>query len=48
MNFDETFERLLNAWNRHQDLRTGGASIASLAESRRALDALRTDIRRLI
>lgn len=32
---------LLVAWNRHEDLRRDGASIAELAASRQALDAIR-------
>ena len=32
---------LLVAWNRHEDLRRDGASIAELAASRAALDAIR-------
>lgn len=32
---------LLVAWNRHENLRREGASIADLAASRQALDAIR-------
>ncbi|MEO0495587.1 MAG: hypothetical protein AAF081_19440 [Actinomycetota bacterium] len=35
------FSELLVAWNRHEDLRRDGASIAELAASRATLDALR-------
>lgn len=48
MNFDTAFDAFLKAWNQHQDLRSGHASIARLAESRRMLDELRLDLRRII
>lgn len=48
MNFELSFERFLNAWNRHQDLRSGGASVAKLNESRQVLDELRLDLRRIM
>ena len=35
------FRKLLDAWNRHQDLRTNGAPIAELAASRAQLDMIR-------
>ncbi len=36
---------LLDAWNRHQDLRGSDAPISDLAESRRSLDATRAFFR---
>ncbi len=39
---DETrFRTLLARWNHHQDLRSSGAAVKELAESRFALDAVR-------
>ena len=35
------FTTLQQLWNRHQGLRSAGASLAELAESRAALDAAR-------
>ena len=35
------FDRLLEAWNNHQDLRESGAPIAELAASRAQLDMIR-------
>ncbi len=35
------FDRLLEAWNNHQDLRENGAPIAELAASRARLDMIR-------
>ncbi|MEM9200158.1 MAG: hypothetical protein AAGC53_00785 [Actinomycetota bacterium] len=35
------FNRLLKAWNDHQDLRAKGAPIAELAASRARLDMIR-------
>ena len=35
------FSKLLEAWNRHQDLRSTGAPIAELAASRAQLDMIR-------
>lgn len=35
------FDRLLQAWNRHQDLRRNGAPISELAASRAQLDMIR-------
>jgi hypothetical protein len=40
--FDAQFQRLLEAWNRHQDLHEEGADITELFESRRVLDDMRT------
>lgn len=40
-----TFDRLLAAWHRHEDLRTTGASLAELSRSRRYLDQARLDAR---
>lgn len=44
--FNESFGRLLEAWNRHHSLRTHGASIGELAEARATLDALRVEVAR--
>ncbi|MGB1504083.1 MAG: hypothetical protein ACPHIC_08845 [Acidimicrobiales bacterium] len=38
------FEELLQAWNRHQDLRRNDASVNDLAASRFALDRLRLTV----
>jgi len=39
---DETrFRTLLVRWNQHQELRSSGASVRELAESRFELDAVR-------
>ncbi|MEM8706694.1 MAG: hypothetical protein AAGE98_09575 [Actinomycetota bacterium] len=38
---DSRFAHLLDVWNRHQDLRRDGASVAELAASRAELDAIR-------
>ncbi len=35
------FDELLQAWNRHQNLRRNGAAVTALAASRFALDQLR-------
>ncbi|MEM9466340.1 MAG: hypothetical protein AAGA90_13275 [Actinomycetota bacterium] len=35
------FDRLLEAWNNHQDLRRNGAPIPELAASRARLDMIR-------
>ena len=35
---------LLNAWNRHQDLRRSGAAVPTLAASRWRLDLVRSQI----
>jgi hypothetical protein len=35
------FKELLEAWNRHEDLRRNGAAVNDLAASRFALDRLR-------
>lgn len=48
MNIDKTFQRFLQAWNRHQDLRSHGASIPELAASRQSLDELRWELHRII
>ncbi len=48
MNIDKTFHRFLEAWNRHQDLRSNGAPISQLAASRQDLDELRLELRRII
>ena len=42
---DVAFSRLLQTWNRHQDLRRRGASVAELAQSRFELDAARDRLR---
>ena len=39
------FRHLLERWNTHQALRSSGAPIASLANSRRDLDAARDALR---
>ena len=38
------FEELLQAWNRHQDLRRNDAPVNDLAASRFALDRLRLTV----
>lgn len=40
------FSRLLGAWNQHQGLRRGHASIRELADSRRILDEARIEAMR--
>lgn len=42
---DRSFGELLRRWNRHQDLRSEGAPIADLANSRAALDEARVLLR---
>jgi len=44
--FNDTFHRLLDAWNRHQHLRSSGAPCADLASSRAQLDSLRVEVAR--
>ncbi|MGZ0219839.1 MAG: hypothetical protein ACKVIY_12585 [Acidimicrobiales bacterium] len=38
------FNRLLDAWNAHHDLKRTGASFSELADSRRRLDLIRLGI----
>jgi len=38
------FDRLLNAWNAHHELKRDGAGVRELAESRRHLDRIRLGI----
>ncbi len=38
------FDRLLDAWNSHHDLKRTGASFRDLADSRRRLDLIRLGI----
>lgn len=38
------FSGLLDAWRRHEDLRTSHASFQDLAEARRILDSARTQM----
>lgn len=45
--FEDRFRTLVAAWNRHHDLRTRGASVPELAESRRVLDEARDAITEL-
>ncbi len=45
---DQVFTELLARWNHHQDLRTTGADIASLFESRTVLEQTREVARRSI
>ncbi len=42
---DESFDRLLLAWNRHQDLRRSGAPVRRLWASRIELDQRRQEVR---
>lgn len=42
------FNRLLNSWRSHDDLRHEGATIAELAASRRSLDMARLEMRRSV
>ncbi len=42
--FETNFKDFLAAWNRHQDLRSTGAPISSLIDSRVQLDVLRVDL----
>jgi hypothetical protein len=45
INYNESrLHDLLNAWNRHQDLRRAGAAVPTLAESRWRLDLVRSQI----
>lgn len=41
---DIEFQKLLQAWNRHQDLRKNGGAIASLVDSRAELDRARQQL----
>lgn len=41
-----TLDHLLEAFERHQQLRRSGAPIAQLSQSRARLDRLRVDVRR--
>jgi hypothetical protein len=43
--FDARFAELASRWEHHQNLRSSGASIAELANSRRSLDAARSVLR---
>ena len=46
--FDEKrFNELLDQWNTHQTLRSAGAEIATLAQSRARLDEARLDLHRV-
>lgn len=45
--FENRFRTLLAAWSRHHELRTRGASVPELAESRRTLDEARDAITEL-
>lgn len=42
--FDNCFKDFLAAWNHHQELRSSGANISSLFDSRLQLDMLRLDL----
>lgn len=44
--FETNFKQFLAAWNQHQELRSSGAPISSLFDSRVQLDMLRVDLAR--
>jgi len=45
---DQLFVELLSRWNHHQDLRSGGADVGQLVESRVELDHARSATRRAL
>lgn len=42
---DRDFRKLLRRWNRHQTLRSEGASVSELSQSRLRLDQARAQVR---
>ncbi len=46
--FDTNFKHFLAAWNNHQELRSSGAAVSSLLDSRMQLDMLRLDMVRTL
>jgi len=46
--FETSFKHFLAAWNHHQDLRSSGANVISLLDSRMQLDTLRLDLARAL